>query len=288
MIFLGTSASEMIPNPMCGCDVCKQALASKDPREKRCRSAFLLDEENLIDCGPDVLSACGREGVSLQNLKHIFLTHTHTDHFSSTTLKNLQMCITEAPRIKIFMSQAAYDGMIRLGNVMLEQDYVDFSEQAKRWPTRCTFVPVEPFKDYQVDDMVVSAVVGRHPGRFVGENSLNYLFRKDGKTLFYACDTGLFFPETFEYLKDFRLDTLIIENAFGKQKQPRETFKHMTTEFLFETLDQLIAQGTVDSNTKIYVTHIGHKNGHLHGELNQLLQGRYGDQICVAYDGLRI
>jgi len=278
----------MIPNPMCGCDVCKRALASKDPREKRCRSAFLLDEKNLIDCGPDVTSACARNGLSLQNLKHIFLTHTHSDHFSTSTLENLQMCITDAPQLKIFMSQTAYDGLIRLGNAMIQQNYTDFSVQAKRWPTHCTLVPIQPFRDYQVDDMIVSAVVGRHPGMFIGENSLNYLFRKSGKNLFYASDTGLFFSETFEYLKGFRLDTLIIENAFGKRELARETSKHMNLEFLFETVDQLIAQGTVDSNTQIYVTHIGHKGGLLHGEMNQLLQERYGDQICAAHDGMQI
>ena len=45
MLFLGTGASEMIPNPMCGCPVCRAALRSTDPREKRCRSAALFDEE---------------------------------------------------------------------------------------------------------------------------------------------------------------------------------------------------------------------------------------------------
>ena len=192
MIFLGTGASEMIPNPMCGCDVCRRALASKDPREKRNRTAFLLDEENLIDCGADVLSACAREGVSLRNLKRIFLTHTHLDHFSTVTMENLQMCITEAPRPEIYLSRAACDGFMRLGKVLVAQEYTNYPATAKRWPTQCTFIPVEPFREFRVDDMMVSAVYGRHSGMFEGEDSLNYLFRRDGKTLFYASDTGLF------------------------------------------------------------------------------------------------
>ena len=29
MLFLGTGASEMIPNPMCGCDLCRRALPQR-------------------------------------------------------------------------------------------------------------------------------------------------------------------------------------------------------------------------------------------------------------------
>lgn len=287
MIFLGTGASEMIPNPMCGCAVCRQALASRDPREKRVRTSFLLDEESLIDCGADVTSACVREGISLQNLKNIFVTHTHLDHFSTVTMENLQMCITEPPQLNVFVSQKAYEGLHRLGNVLVQQEYTNYPETAERWPTYCTFLPVEPYKEFSVGDMTVSAVVGRHPGMFSDEKSLNYIFQRDGKTFFYACDTGLFYPETYEYLKNYQLDAMAIECAFGKADLSRDA-NHLNLEHLFEVIDCLIEQGTVTDDTMIYITHIGHKGGLLHGELNEAVQNRYGSRICAAYDGLRI
>lgn len=287
MIFLGTGASEMIPNPMCGCDVCRRAQASSDLRERRLRTSFLLDEENLIDCGADVTSACVREGISLQNLKNIFLTHTHLDHFSTVTLENLQMCITEPPKLNIFMSQHAYDGIHRLGKVLVGQEYTNYPETAKKWPAQCTFVPVKPYQEFWVDDMAVSAVVGRHRGMFNDEKSLNYVFRKGGKTFFYASDTGLFYPETFEYLKGQHLDAMAVECTFGKAAISREAH-HLNLEHPFETIDCLIGQGTVDDDTMIYLTHIGHKGGLLHEELNEVVQRRYGGHVCVAYDGLRI
>ena len=287
MLFLGTGASEMIPNPMCGCDVCRRALRSSDPREKRCRSALLLDEENLIDCGPDVISACARFGASLEHLKHVFLTHSHSDHFSTLTLENLQMCITEAPKLDIYLSKAAWDGMQRLGAVLVEQDYTGYAKTARRWPTRCNFIPMELYTDYQVGDMTVSAVEGRHSGSFAGENSLNYLFRKDGKNMFYACDTGLFFPESLEYLKQFKLDMLIIEFTFGLAQLPRDG-KHLTLTLLQETLEALKAQGTITKETQIYATHIGHKGKLLHEDCNLALQAIWDGNIQTAYDGLRI
>lgn len=288
MIFLGTGASEMIPNPMCGCDVCRRALASTDPRDKRCRSAFLYDGTTLIDCGPDVLGACGRFGVSLRDLKRIFITHTHSDHFAHVTLENLQMCITEAPEIEIYVSPAAYEGMQRLGKLMLDADITHIDTWSKRWPNRCTFLPFEPFREYQFEDgLTVSAVIGRHVGEVKGEESLNYLFEKDGSRLFYASDTGVFYPETFTYLQGKTLDTLVIECAFGKREIPRDK-GHLYLATLYEMIESLAAQGTVTSSTRIFVTHVGHKGGMLHEELDAELKMRYGDQIAAAYDGLRI
>ena len=117
--------------------------------------------------------------------------------------------------------------------------------------------------------------------------SLNYLIRKGGKTTFYACDTGLFFPESLEYLKNFHIDTLVIEFTFGLSSLPRDA-KHLTLETLKETLEALKAQGTIDDATEILATHIGHKGGLLHEACNEALQSIWNGNIQAAYDGLRI
>ena len=287
MLFLGTGASEMIPNPMCGCDVCRRALRSSDPRERRCRSAALLDEQTLIDCGPDVISACARYGASLEGLRRVLLTHSHSDHFSDVTLENLQMCITEAPRLEIYMSKAALAGLRDYWSLLEEQNPSLRQKLYGRWPNYCTFIPMELYTDYPMGNMTVSAVEGRHSGFYEGENSLNYLIRKGGKTIFYGCDTGLFFPESLDYLKNFRIDTLVIEFTFGKAALPRDA-KHLTLETLKETLETLKAQGTIDGDTEIWATHIGHKGGMLHRECNEALRSIWDGNIQAAYDGLRI
>lgn len=287
MLFLGTGASEMFPNPMCGCEACRKALRSSDPREKRCRSAALFDGETMIDCGPDTISACVRYGASLEGLKRIFLTHSHSDHFCTTTLENLQMCITEAPRPEIYLSRAAYEGLMAHWGDMERQDPVLFKKIYGRWPAYCTFVPMELYTDYSFGDLTVSAVEGRHNGFYKGENSLNYLFRKDGQTTFYACDTGRFFPETFEYLKNFRLDRMVVELAFGAATLPHDA-GHMTLESLKETLEQLKSQGTVDDKTEILATHIGHKGLLLHEACDEALRSIWSGNIRTAYDGLEV
>ena len=64
MLFLGTAAAECCPNPFCSCDFCERAairliLVNGDA------GVLLLDQENLIDFGPDALSAAALLGLTL-------------------------------------------------------------------------------------------------------------------------------------------------------------------------------------------------------------------------------
>ena len=49
---LGSGAAEAIPNPYCQCSVCQQAR-SLGGRECRARSAAIINDDLLIDLGPD-------------------------------------------------------------------------------------------------------------------------------------------------------------------------------------------------------------------------------------------
>jgi adenosylcobinamide kinase/adenosylcobinamide-phosphate guanylyltransferase len=40
----------------------------------------LVDEELLLDCGPDAPRAAARHGVELGRVRHLLLGHTHPDH----------------------------------------------------------------------------------------------------------------------------------------------------------------------------------------------------------------
>ena len=77
LTFLGTGTSQGVPIIGCRCAVCTSA----DPRDKRFRSAALVEYEGLtilIDAGPDFRSQMLAAGV--RHLDAILLTHNHKDH----------------------------------------------------------------------------------------------------------------------------------------------------------------------------------------------------------------
>jgi phosphoribosyl 1,2-cyclic phosphate phosphodiesterase len=80
--FLGTVAATAMPLPFCNCDVCKEAqkLKGKDIRK---RASAVINEDLLIDLGPDSINDCYQYGADLSKIKYILQTHAHSDHFDA-------------------------------------------------------------------------------------------------------------------------------------------------------------------------------------------------------------
>ncbi len=79
--FLGTSSVKSIPRESC---TCKQCL-SKNKKDKRLRSSFLIERRILIDAGPDILKQLNSRQIN--NLDTVIITHEHEDHIGG--LKHL-------------------------------------------------------------------------------------------------------------------------------------------------------------------------------------------------------
>lgn len=285
MIFLGTGASEGIPDPFCNCDVCRKARESGDPREIRGRTAFSIDRYNLIDFGPDAHLAAERFGVPLYELKNLFYTHFHSDHFDLINWESVRMSLTP-PSFNVYLSEPAMAGL-REYRELLSARYPDRARDFRFYEKHLQLIPVRPFESFRADDMTVSPLRTIHEGAFEGETALNYLFVKNGKRFLYAADTGLYGEDNYEFLKGKALDTLIMECSFGKY-EARDDFKHLTCGFIERMVSRFRNDGVVTDKTEIYLTHIGHKGGLNHLELQQIMQEMVGPQIKVAYDGLRI
>ena len=142
MIFLGTGASEGIPNPFCECEVCRNALKSGDPREKRGRSAFSIDEQNLIDFGPDVITAAGRFGVSMAHLRNVFYTHFHSDHFCFGNWENPRMSVTPPPHYRVYLSELALEGLRVFRDLLLSYPSKDHERDIRFYAETMEFITV--------------------------------------------------------------------------------------------------------------------------------------------------
>ena len=44
---------------------------------------------------------------------------------------------------------------------------------------------------------------------------MNYILQRNGSTIFYALDTGWFHDHTYELIKKFRYDLVVVEGTFG-------------------------------------------------------------------------
>ena len=287
MIFLGTAAAECYPNPFCTCPSCELARRSSDPKLRRRRSSMLFDETMMIDFNADAMAACGDYGVALDKLDHVLITHMHEDHFDYWNAAFPLMAVNPARTLTFYTSQEGYDGLMPILEAACRLPHPQLAQQMRDMMKISRFEVMPRFEPRPIGDKVVTALPARHDGFFTNEKGFSYLIEKDGKTTLYASDTGRFFPETMAYLSKVVLDTLVIEGTFG-QKILSETAGHLDRESLCLMLDTMFEQGTLTKNSRIYVTHIGHKGVYTHYDYQAYLDERYHGQVVVAWDGLRI
>ncbi|MDD4098077.1 MAG: hypothetical protein PHC30_04850, partial [Lentisphaeria bacterium] len=85
LTLLGTAAAEAVPALWCECDVCATARrrGGKDVRRRCC---YLLDDDTMIDFGPDAFWQTTQAQIDLTVLKRLIFTHPHIDHLNPTEL----------------------------------------------------------------------------------------------------------------------------------------------------------------------------------------------------------
>jgi Metal-dependent hydrolases of the beta-lactamase superfamily I len=79
VLMLGTASAEGYPALFCRCRNCQQARLLGGPSIRR-RSACLVNDDLLIDLGPDISAAMQVNGLCLGQVKYLLITHAHSDH----------------------------------------------------------------------------------------------------------------------------------------------------------------------------------------------------------------
>jgi len=114
------------------------------------------------------------------------------------------------------------------------------------------------------------------------ETCLLYYIEKDGKTIFYGHDSGWFPDETWDFLKDKKLDLAILECTTGRSKYRRN---HMNVDSVLETKAWFEANGVLKPGSQVAVTHFSHNAHLLHEDLTAIFEPH---GIQIAYDGMII
>lgn len=82
VLFLGTSAATSFPLAFCKCSICQKARINKG-KDSRKRASVLINDDLLIDFGPDVVHSSALYDVDLTKVRYILQTHGHSDHFDA-------------------------------------------------------------------------------------------------------------------------------------------------------------------------------------------------------------
>lgn len=74
--FLGTAAASAYPEAFCSCENCRQARSLGGPSLRK-RSSILINDDLLIDLGPDIMTASNLHARPLTKVRYCLQTHAH-------------------------------------------------------------------------------------------------------------------------------------------------------------------------------------------------------------------
>lgn len=258
---LGTAAAEGWPALFCGCPTCTRARATGG-HNIRSRASIQIDDIYKIDIPPDTYYHVIRYGLDLSRLAHLFVTHSHEDHFDIAELGFLRPPfahdLANAP-IKIYGNETVTSALS--------------THFADKLPVET--VTLTPFQPIQAGSLVFTPIEAHHNPH---ELCLNYVIESGSTRVLYASDTGEYEQRTLDFLKAHDFDLIISECTQGTLPQPA-TY-HMSFEAVLRLRDAVAGPGV-----RTVITHFSHNIGLLHDELEAIAEP---EGVEVAYDGLTI
>jgi phosphoribosyl 1,2-cyclic phosphate phosphodiesterase len=250
IVFLGTSAGWPLPRLGCKCGICQ----SRDPKDQRLRPVVLVNDNILIDAGPDIYHQLNKFRIEPSKIKALILTHGHYDHilgfYDLTHIYNLQT----PPRL--FATQEVFNALKLL----------------HRFPIK-PFKPeiISPKETIDIDGIKIALYPVRH------NHSITYAVKlKERKIFIYIPDLKRI-PKNER--REFRgVQVLVVDgSSLSKKGQTR----------IHESIEEGLRL-TKDLKPKAcYFTHIGHITG-THKQLESFVQREGGSHFHIAFDGLEL
>ena len=198
--YLGTAAAEGIPGIFCNCPVCKQtrALGGKNYRS---RAQALINDDLLLDFGPDSYWHACRFDVDLTKIRTLLVTHAHEDHYTPAELAYRENGFgylngdfndddSDYPHLNVYLS----------GNSFAYAP-VHFYETHIQKNAPVDFHTVAAFVPFTAGQYTITPLAANHAPGF---EALIYSISDGKSTLLYAHDTGIFPAETMDYLQATR------------------------------------------------------------------------------------
>ncbi len=278
--FLGTSAANAYPEAFCHCENCAQARALGGTSLRR-RSSVLINDDLLIDLGPDIMTASQAHNRPLTRVRYCLQTHAHSDHLDASHLlsRSPGYGVVGAPRLQFYASNATLEVTERL----LERDCAPaglLSAEAGEH-LNLEICQVEAMQSLVVGPYRVTAFPANHDPAV---DPLLYAVQAGELGLFYGTDTAALPEEVWQgfHRCTLRFDIVILDHTYGPDEQGSD---HLSASQFIEHVARMREEGLLADGARVLATHIAHEGNPVYPELESFA-ARHGYE--VAYDGLAV
>jgi phosphoribosyl 1,2-cyclic phosphate phosphodiesterase len=278
--FLGTAAANAYPEAFCRCHNCERARALGGPSLRK-RSAALINDDLLIDLGPDVMTAANLHARPLIGVHYCLQTHSHADHLDASHFlsRSPGYGVVGAPRLHFYASPAT----LWLTAHLLERDCAPFNFLDPEAGERLNLEvhPIEAFQTVTFGRYRATAFPANHDPVV---EPLLYAVETGERSIFYGADTATLPEETWQgfHRRGLRFDLVILDHTYGPAEPGDD---HLSARQFIEHVARMSEEGLLADEARVFATHIAHDANPVHPEL-VAFAARHGYEI--AYDGLTV
>ena len=278
--FLGTAAATSYPLAFCLCKFCNTARA-RGGKDFRRRSSVIINQDLLIDMGPDIVSASFSCGKSIADIRYLLQTHSHSDHFDPQvfTTRVPEYKGANTPALQVYASAKT---LAKMAEMVKREGYADnFLESSEQTRMNLEVNAIKPFDSVRVGNYEVTALLANHDATVA---SLLWSIRENFFSLLYATDTDTIPEATWNgfHEKNLKFNVVVLDHTYGPDTDGRD---HLNAARFVQQIQRMRAEQLLDRRARIFATHLSHEGNPPHAELSEYA-ARFGYEI--AYDGLVI
>lgn len=284
LLFLGTAASEGYPNAFCTCARCQLARQLGGANLRK-RSSVLINDELLIDLGPDLMAAALQHQINLASLVYCLQTHEHNDHLDPAHFfsRSTYCGVTGNPKLHYYASA----GALQLCAKAFRQEGLDFADPDGVVDLdlgdklNLAIHMIQPFQQFSAGPYQILSVAANHDPSIT---AMLYVIERAGRVLFYATDTGEMGEQTWAALKAYgrQFHVVALDHTFGMAGRSNG---HLNSEQFLEQVERMRHDKLLAPEARIFAHHLAHHSNPDHPELSVYAR-RHGYEI--AYDGLQV
>jgi phosphoribosyl 1,2-cyclic phosphate phosphodiesterase len=239
----------------------------------------LINNDLLIDLGPDIMVASQMHGRPLHDVRYCLQTHPHADHLDlSHLLSRSPACgVVGAPLLDFYASRET----LQRAAETFKRDLAAFSllsPEAEEY-LNVKIHQVQPLESFSVGAYSVTALPANHAP---GMGAMLYAIEANGRAVLYGTDTAALFEQTWRVFRQrkMRFDVVILDHTYGPEQSGSD---HLSAHQVIEHASRMREEAVLARDARVFATHIAHEGNPAHDELESFSK-QHGYE--VAYDGL--